>query len=86
MEEQRFAMRAIADHEAEITRLNDLDLEACREQIECAARIYDERARHAASCRSEVARGKVDRQLRPVFEKQLLPFLEDLARRRDVGI
>jgi hypothetical protein len=60
MKEQRLAVGAFGDEQPQITGLDDLDLKPRREHVQRAARIYDECARHLASCRSQVTRAEVD--------------------------
>lgn len=86
VEEECFAVGAIANQELEIAGSNDLEFEPRCEQVKRATRIYDEHAGHPASCRSQIARGEVDRKLRTIVEQQLLVLLEDLARRPDVRV
>lgn len=86
MEKQRLAVRAFADEQRQIAGFDYLDFEPRRQHVQRAARIYDECARHLASCRSQVAGAEVDQQLRAVVEGELLAFLEDSACIGDIGV
>lgn len=86
VEKQRLAMRSVADDQAQVAGSKEVDLDLSRENVECATRIYDERARHLGSCRAQVTGGKVDRELRSVIEADLPVLLEDSSCLGNVGI